>query len=61
MEIMEIYHILPINDIKKHKEVGFDCSCKPKKQIIYGKMLIIHNAFDCRERKEELIAQVNEN
>jgi hypothetical protein len=57
----EKYHILPLNDIKPHKETGFDCPCKPKKQIVYHKMLIIHNAFDCRERKEELIEQINEN
>lgn len=58
---MEIYHILPINDTKPHKDTGFDCPCKPKWQVINSHILIIHNAFDCRERKEELIAQVNEN
>lgn len=60
-EMIEKYHILPINDIKPHKDIGFDCPCKPKIQIIYGKILIIHNAFDCREYKEKLIATVNEN
>lgn len=48
------FNILPINDIKEHSEDS-TCECKPK--IIYenGEMIIIHNAYDGREFKEQMI------
>lgn len=47
------YHMLPINDIKKHLEDS-TCKCNPK--IIYenGHMIVIHNSYDKREEFEKL-------
>jgi len=47
-------HILPLNDIKKHKEVECSCSCKPSIKLENNTFLIIHNLFDKREKYEKL-------
>ncbi len=47
----ENYHVLPINDTKKHIE-SYLCSCKPEIKIEGENMLIIHNSFDGREGVE---------
>lgn len=49
---MERYHILPINDIKEHCE-DINCHCKPRVEYINDNLLIIHNAYDGRERLEK--------
>ena len=48
-----MYHILPVNDIKPHEEEGTQCPCKPALQFENGEMIVIHNAWDCREAVEE--------
>jgi len=49
---MAIWHLLPTNDLKEHKEES-TCSCEPKTEIIEnGDILIIHNSFDGREAIE---------
>ena len=48
-------HILPINDLKEHKEKS-TCECNPKLKIENGEMIFIHNAYDNRE----IIEQVNQ-
>jgi hypothetical protein len=45
-------HILPINDIEKHTEIGTQCKCNPIVQI-YDEILVIHNSFDGREAVEQ--------
>lgn len=52
-----MYNILPINDINTHIEDS-TCKCNPKVIFASGEMIIIHNSFDGREFKEELIKEV---
>ncbi len=47
-----IFHIVPLNDTKEHKESS-TCSCEPEVKTVEGNMLVIHNAFDLREIVEE--------
>lgn len=43
-----LIHILPINDLKPHKETGVDCWCRP----IIDDNIVIHNSMDRRELYE---------
>lgn len=45
-------HIIPINDLKTHTEVGSQCECKPSVKIENGEIIVIHNSFDGREGVE---------
>lgn len=47
----EIYHVLPINDLKEHIE-SYRCSCEPTVENEGENMLVIHNSFDGREGVE---------
>lgn len=57
---MDIYHILPTNDLKIHTEVldistgvnRCNCECKPTVSFEGDNILIIHNSFDGRENFE---------
>ena len=53
------YHIIPVNDLELHSETP-DCHCKPVIQVEEGEILIVHNSFDGREFREQLIAKVKE-
>ena len=48
------YHVLPIDDLKEHTEDTV-CECHPKVIFENGNMIIVHNAFDKRELKEQLL------
>ena len=49
----EIWHILPINDLKEHTESSY-CECDPTVDVQdSGNVLVIHNAFDGREAVEQ--------
>lgn len=52
----EIYHILPVNDLKPHAESGTRCACAPvvsENHDNTGHTLVIHNAYDGREFFED--------
>ena len=53
-------HILPINDLKEHTEQS-TCDCKPKVITENGELICIHNAFDGRQFKEQLLETINKN
>jgi hypothetical protein len=46
----KVIHILPINDMRPHIESRY-CLCNPK--IEENGFLIIHNAYDGRDRREQ--------
>jgi len=46
-------HILPVNDIRLHSEVGIYCHCNPRVENTDGEVVVIHNAFDGREMFED--------
>jgi len=48
--------VVPLNDLREHKDFETTCECNPRVEWINGEMLIIHNAFDQRE----IIEKVNE-
>ena len=49
---MRKIHILPLNDLKDHKESEF-CDCDPEVEVQHnGDVLYIHNSFDGREAVE---------
>ena len=52
-----MYNILPINDIESHTEDSI-CKCNPKVIFENGEMIVVHNSFDGREYKEQLIDEV---
>ena len=52
-------NVLPNNDIKPHTEDS-TCECKPKVIFENGEIIVVHNAFDKRERKEELVREIKE-
>lgn len=48
----EIYHVLPVNDLKPHSESGTRCKCDPVISEDHdgtGHTLVIHNSYDGRE------------
>lgn len=50
-------NVLPINDIYSHLEDSA-CKCNPKVIFENGEMIVVHNSFDGREYKEQLIDEV---
>jgi len=44
-------NIIPLSDIKEHKELTI-CECIPRVEFENGEMIIIHNSFDNREENE---------
>ena len=48
------WNILPCNDLKEHSNDS-TCECKPRVEFENGNMIIIHNSYDGREYKEQLL------
>ena len=48
----EDVHVVPLNDLLPHTEIGADCMCDPRIEIVGGRLLIVHNSYDGREEKE---------
>lgn len=46
----EIVHVLPIDDLRPHQEIGTDCWCEP--ELKEDGRLVVHNSADGREFKE---------
>lgn len=46
-----VIHILPVNDLKEHKESS-TCECSPTLEVENGEMIFIHNSYDGRELVE---------
>lgn len=54
-------HVIPVNDLKEHIDSS-TCECKPK--IISEddcEMICVHNSYDGREHKEELLSAICNN
>lgn len=51
------YHVLPVKDLKEHIEET-TCECHPKVVFESGNMIIVHNSYDGREYREQLIAEI---
>lgn len=47
-------NILPNNDLKQHKEDS-TCDCKPSLIEQNGEIILIHNSYDKRELKENIV------
>lgn len=45
----EDLHVIPLDDLLPHIEVGTGCMCDPVVEVHGGKLVIIHNAYDGRE------------
>lgn len=54
-----MYNILPINDLKEHVDDS-TCKCNPKVIFENGEMIVIHNSFDGREIREQLIEEIEQ-
>jgi len=51
MSNIEVYHVVPIDDVIEHTE-NITCQCQPKlnyKDLANGNEVIVHNAIDGRE------------
>jgi hypothetical protein len=48
-----------MNDLELHSETP-DCHCNPAVQVEEGEIFIVHNSFDGREFREQLVAKVKE-
>jgi hypothetical protein len=44
-------HIIPLNDLKPHEQTT-TCECEPRVEHVNGNMIVVHNAFDKREKFE---------
>lgn len=58
------WHVYPQNDLKEHTLDGYECECQPK--VTYSQddefVMVIHNAFDKRERLEMFdLGKINPN
>jgi hypothetical protein len=57
---MAIYHVVPVDDLKKHSEdSAVPCDCDPKVQMEDGDMILVHNSYDGREMIEEATKILN--
>jgi hypothetical protein len=54
---MTNYHIIPVNDIKRHVEKA-TCKCSPRVIIENGQNIYVHNSYDGREIAEEAAEQI---
>lgn len=45
--------VVPVNDDKEHV-AGADCGCHPTVEVYGSNLVIIHNAYDFREVKEQM-------
>ena len=52
IEDPNIWHIHPVGDLKPHTLEGIECECNPEIRKEDGFTLVIHNAYDRRERLE---------
>ena len=50
-------HVVPLDDLMPHSEVGVNCACNPTVEVHGVCLLVIHNSFDGREMMEEAIAE----
>ena len=48
-----IAHVVPINDLFSHIEVGTRCHCKPRVEKFNPGIVVVHNSYDFREFDEE--------
>lgn len=54
-----ILHVMPINDLKQHKESS-TCECNPKlEELANGDIMFTHNSYDGREFIERLVETKN--
>lgn len=53
--IVGVVHIVPLDDIKQHDDVGFECECRPLFEKVKGTTygILKHNSFDGREYAEQ--------
>ena len=50
---MQTVHVVPVNDLRDHTEVGTECWCAPKvERFEGGGCLVTHNSMDGRELVE---------
>lgn len=58
---MEVFHVYPVNDLKEHLTDGDSCHCDPETRVVENGILIVHNSYDGREIREQLIEDLKEN
>lgn len=56
MKDKSIHHVYPVDDLIEHFTDGTPCPCNPK--VAEKGRLVIHNAFDQREKIEEYRASL---
>lgn len=53
MNESEIYHVIPLNDLREHLETIIPpCPCNPRIERENDSVICIHNSFDGREGLE---------
>lgn len=47
-------HVVPVNDLRPHVEIGFDCWCAPEiaDNPVDHETVVVHNSADEREKFE---------
>lgn len=61
---MNTWHVYPEKDLQPHQLEGYDCECNPK--VTYDEnddfVMVVHNAFDKREKLEAYnLGKINNN
>ena len=50
--MMDVIHILPVNDYVEHCQKGRSCQCGPFALEVDGGVMVVHNSWDGRELYE---------
>lgn len=50
---LETVHVVPVNDLRAHRERGTSCWCDPKLERLDRGVLVTHNSMDGRELIEK--------
>jgi len=50
---LETVHVVPVGDLRAHRERGTTCWCEPKVERLDRGVLVTHNSMDGRELIEK--------
>lgn len=57
-----VWHVYPNKDLKPHDTDGFDCACNPEIKDEGDFVLVVHKAYDKRDKLEAYnMGPINQN
>lgn len=49
---MSVVHVLPVDDLIEHEDIGDECVCGPDVAFVTGGQVVTHHSLDGREEHE---------